>query len=107
MGVASPRNERPRPSRACHPTFKARIGSMFPSWRLQLREARLAWRGGRVDEAGALLAASPLCDFLPAKKLARDVAAKMLERAGDRFARGDSSAGWHDLTTADRLGAAN
>jgi hypothetical protein len=77
---------------------------MFPAWRLQLREARLAWRSGRVDEAGALLSAEPLCEFLPAKQLARDVADAIVARARDRFARGDSSAGWNDLAKADRLG---
>jgi hypothetical protein len=77
---------------------------MFPAWRLQLREARVAWQSGRVDEAGVLLSAEPLCGFLPAKELARDVAATIVERARDRFARGDSSAGWRDLATADRLG---
>ncbi len=79
---------------------------MFPTWRLQLREARLAWRRGRVDEAGTLLSAAPLCDFLPAKELARDVAGSIVERARQRLAGGDTSAGWHDLATADRLGAA-
>jgi hypothetical protein len=77
---------------------------MFPVWRLQLREARVAWRSGRYDEAGALLTAESLRDFLPAKQLARDVAGKMVERANERFARGESSAGWHDLQQADRLG---
>jgi hypothetical protein len=64
----------------------------------------MAWRNGRYDEASALLVAESLRDFLPAKKLARDVAHKILERAGERFAHGDSAAGWRDLTTADRLG---
>jgi hypothetical protein len=64
----------------------------------------MAWRNGRYDEAGALLGAESLRDFLPAKKLARDVAEKILERAGKRLAHGDSAAGWRDLTTADRLG---
>jgi FHA domain len=77
---------------------------MFPTWRLRLREARVAWRSGRYDEAGVLLAAESLRDFLPAKKLARDVAEKILERAAERFAQGDSMGGWRDLTTADRLG---
>ena len=73
---------------------------MFPTWRLRLREARIALRSGRYDEASALLAAETLRDFLPAKKLARDVAEKILERAGERFAHGDSAAGWRDLTIA-------
>jgi hypothetical protein len=77
---------------------------MFPVWRLQLREARVAWQSGRYDEAGALLTAESLRDFLPAKRLARQVAGKMVERANECFARGETSAGWHDLQQADRLG---
>jgi hypothetical protein len=77
---------------------------MFPTWRLRLREARVAWNSGRYDEAGEVLSDAALRDFLPAKRLARDVAGKMIERAGDRFAHGDSMAGWRDLATADRLG---
>lgn len=64
----------------------------------------MAWQNGRYDEAGAILSTEPLRDFLPAKQLARDVAGKIVERAGARFARGDSSAGWQDLQQADRLG---
>ncbi len=64
----------------------------------------MAWQSGRYDDAAALVATESLRDFLPAKRLARDVAGKMIERAGDRFAHDDSAAGWHDLATADRLG---
>jgi hypothetical protein len=49
--------------------------------------------------------ADSLRDYLPAKRLAHDVACKIVERAGDRLARGDSLAAWQDLATADRLGA--
>jgi hypothetical protein len=77
---------------------------MFPTWRLKLREARVAWQSGRYDEAGALLAEDSLREFLPAKRLAQDVAGKLVERAGRSFAQGDSAAGWRDLATADRLG---
>jgi hypothetical protein len=52
-----------------------------------------------------LLAAESLRDFLPAKRLARDVAEKIVERASQRLAHGDTAAGWQDLATADRLGA--
>lgn len=78
--------------------------AMFPVWRLRLREARVAMQSGRYEEASDLLSAESLRDFLPAKQLARDVAGKMVERANERFARGESSAGWHDLQHADRLG---
>jgi hypothetical protein len=77
---------------------------MFPTWRIRLREARVAWRNGRYDEASAMLMADSLREFLPAKQLAKEVATKFVERAGDRLAHGDSAAGWRDLATADRLG---
>ncbi len=77
---------------------------MFPTWRLRLREARVAWQSGRYDDASRVLADESLREFLPAKRLARDVAGKMVERARDRFALGDTSAGWQDLQVADRLG---
>ena len=51
-----------------------------------------------------MLADDNLREFLPAKQLAQQVAGKMLERAGNRFALGDSVAGWQDLNVADRLG---
>src|SRR3954452_19036586 len=77
---------------------------MFPTWRLRLREARVAWQSGRYDDASRVLSDESLREFLPAKQLARDVAGKMVERARDRFALGDTSAGWQDLQAADRLG---
>lgn len=77
---------------------------MFPTWRLRLREARIACDSGRYDDASRVLVDESLREFLPAKRLARDVAGKMLERARNRFALGDTAAGWHDLLTADRLG---
>jgi hypothetical protein len=77
---------------------------MFPIWRLRLREARVAAESGRYDDASRVLSDESLRDFLPAKQLARDVAGKMVERARDRFALGDTSAGWQDLQVADRLG---
>src|SRR6185369_12036181 len=77
---------------------------MFPSWRLRLREARVAAQSGRYDDASRVLSDESLREFLPVKRLARDVAEKMVERARDRFALGDTSAGWQDLQVADRLG---
>jgi hypothetical protein len=77
---------------------------MFPSWRFRLRDARTAAINGRYEEAGAMLADAQLREFLPAKKLAQQVADKMLARAGSAFADGDSAAGWKDVNAADRLG---
>ena len=42
---------------------------MFQSWRLKLRQAEEAYRGGRLDEASRILTERPLCEFRPAKKL--------------------------------------
>jgi hypothetical protein len=77
---------------------------MFPTWRLKLREVRVAVDSRRYEEAIALLERESLREFLPAKQLAQDVAGKMVARAGERFARGDSAAGWQDLAVAERLG---
>lgn len=77
---------------------------MLPLWRRRLREVQVAARHGRYDDAAMLLDRSSLREFLPARQLAQDVAGRMAARAGERLARGDSSAGWQDLTVADRLG---
>jgi FHA domain len=77
---------------------------MFPAWRLKLREVQVAVDSQRYEEAIALLERESLREFLPAKKLAQVVAGKMVERANQRFARGDSAAGWQDLAIAEHLG---
>jgi hypothetical protein len=77
---------------------------MFPAWRLQLREARLAVRDGRWDEAAEMLASEQLREFLPAKRLSQELASQLVERAKQRIASGQSSAGWRDLDRAARLG---
>lgn len=78
---------------------------MFPAWRNQLRTARRAVADGRWDEAAKLLAEEPLREFLPAKQLSQDLAGRLIGRARDRMALGQSQAGWHDLNSAARLGA--
>jgi hypothetical protein len=77
---------------------------MFPAWRLKVREAQAAADDGRFDEAAALLEKESLREYLPGKRLAREVAGKIVKRAKERLARGDSAAAWRDLATADRLG---
>ena len=42
---------------------------MFQGWRIKLRAAEEAYRGGRFQEAGQLLNESDLREFLPAKQL--------------------------------------
>ncbi|MCC6492250.1 MAG: FHA domain-containing protein [Pirellulales bacterium] len=78
---------------------------MFPAWRLQLREARLAVADGRWDEAAELLVQEPLREFWPAKKLSQELAVRLMERARQRMEHGQSTAGWRDLDRAARLGA--
>jgi tetratricopeptide (TPR) repeat protein len=77
---------------------------MFPAWRLQLREARLAVADGRFDEAAEMLASESLREFWPAKKLSQKLAEQLAERARQRIDNGQSVAGWRDLDRAARLG---
>lgn len=77
---------------------------MFPKWRLQLREARLAIADGRWEEAAQTLAADPLRQFLPAKRLSEQLARELVGRAGRRLEEGKSAAGWRDLDQAAGLG---
>src|SRR5687767_6268424 len=77
---------------------------MFPAWRLQLREARLAVDDGRWDEAAEMLASESLREFLPAKRLSQKLAEQLVQRARQRMENGQSTAGWRDLDRAARLG---
>ena len=77
---------------------------MFPAWRLQLREARLAVADGRWDEAAEMLASESLREFLPAKRLSQQLAGQFVARARQRMEIGQSTAGWRDLDRAARLG---
>ncbi len=77
---------------------------MFASWRLQLREARLAIDGGRYEEAARLLADESLRDFRQAQKLSKELAEHLAERATKRLAAGASDAGWHDVERVGRMG---
>ncbi len=80
---------------------------MFQSWRMKLREAERALQGGRLDEASRLLCHGELKEFLPARRLAAQVASRMAERAKSRAAQGETMAGWRDLEAAACLGADN
>jgi hypothetical protein len=78
---------------------------MFQSWRLKLREAEEAYKGGRLDEASRLLCQADLREFLPARRLLQQVAIGLAQRSRERAARGESQAGWRDLDQASLLGA--
>lgn len=73
-------------------------------WRLKLREARQALQAGRYEEALGALNDPQLREFLPAKRLADDLAQKYADRAARRIEWGQSCAGFADLAAVDQLG---
>ncbi|MGI9429455.1 MAG: hypothetical protein ACR2NM_12410 [Bythopirellula sp.] len=77
---------------------------MFPTWRLKVREARMALKAGRPDEAGQILQQESVRDFLPAKRLSHEVAKHLVSRAEQHLQLDDSIASWSDLQQAARLG---
>lgn len=80
---------------------------MFQGWRIKLRAAEEAYRGGRFQEAGQMLNDSDLRGFLPAKQLLAKVADQLAHRGRNQLARGESRAGWRDLELAMNWGANN
>ena len=74
-------------------------------WRWKLRQARQAIDDERFDEASRLLADPQLQEFLPAKRLAEELAERFASRAAERIATGRSSAGFKDMAIAEQLGA--
>ncbi|MCH8221769.1 MAG: hypothetical protein IH868_00020 [Chloroflexi bacterium] len=79
---------------------------MFPAWRLQLHEAKLAYQGGRLEDARRLIEQNDLGEFLPGQQLSARVARSIAERAEQRAAIGQSEGGWRDLRAAASLGGA-
>ena len=77
---------------------------MFPNWRIKLREAKVAYDAGRLDEAGDLLHRENLNEFMQGKQLSAKVAAGIVKRARDRVGAGETAAGWGDLMKAAELG---
>jgi len=77
--------------------------AMFRSWRVQLREAEDAVRGGRLDEAEQLICGGDLRQYRPGKQLAAEVAGKIAERGRRRILRGELSDGWRDVETSCSL----
>jgi hypothetical protein len=76
---------------------------MFQAWRVQLRAAEQAYRGGLLDEAGRMLRRDNLKDFRPGQNLSVKVADGLARRGAQRLAVGDTSAGWRDLESASAL----
>lgn len=80
---------------------------MFQLWRLKLREANDAFRGGRLDEAGRLLCESGLRDFRPAKQLLAKVVERRVKEAERCLAAGEPAAALARLDDLDRRRAEN
>jgi pSer/pThr/pTyr-binding forkhead associated (FHA) protein len=70
---------------------------------MQLRRAEAAWQAKRLDEAGQLLVAERLWEFLPAQRITAEVVVAFLERGLANVAAANLNAGWSDLDAAIRL----
>ncbi|MEM1305414.1 MAG: hypothetical protein AAGG46_10990, partial [Planctomycetota bacterium] len=79
------------------------MASIMFQWRWKLRQAKQAVDDGRYGEASRLLADPQLSEFLPAKRLADQLAARLASRAGRRIAAGQSAAGFADLGLAENV----
>jgi hypothetical protein len=76
--------------------------SMFQPWRLKLREANDAFRGGRLDEAGRLLCETQLREFRPAKELLAKVVERRVQEAEQCLAVGSPAAALARLDQLDK-----
>lgn len=76
---------------------------MFQGWRLKLREAEEAFEQGRLDMASRLISEGRLDQYLSGARLAARVAERLAERARHFLAGGETSAGWRDLESAEKL----
>jgi len=76
---------------------------MFQSWRLKVREAEEALKAGRLNDAQQMLVRDDLTQYLPGKRLAVKIAAKLAERAQRNAYDADLRAGWRDLQAATEV----
>ena len=76
---------------------------MFQTWRQKLREAEIALKAGRLDDAARIVSEHELKEYRPGAALAVKMAGRLAKRGKDRLAAGDSFAGWNDYTAASRL----
>lgn len=80
---------------------------MFQSWRLQIRQAEEAARLDRLDEAKQILREGELDQYRPGREVAKQVCDRLIERADQHLAGGDTTAGWRDIDDAEALGGEN
>lgn len=76
---------------------------MFPSWRIELGEARRALKAGQLDRACAIVGQESLRGFRQTRELTCELAGRVANRAQSRLAMGQSTAGWRDLELAERM----
>ena len=76
---------------------------MFQPWRIKLREVEEAIKSGRLDDASRLLLDGDLRQYYPAQKLLKNLAGQIVDRGRTRVAKGETSAGWHDLEAAEGM----
>ncbi|MGH7140332.1 MAG: hypothetical protein ACREHD_31740, partial [Pirellulales bacterium] len=74
-------------------------------WRLKVREAKDAFRGGRLSEAGRLLCESGVREFRPAKELLAKVIEHRLREAEQSLAAGEPAAALARLESLDARSA--
>lgn len=79
---------------------------MFQPWRLKLREAHDAFRGGRLSEAGRLLCESGVREFRPAKEMLAKIIERRLREAEQSLAAGEPAAALARLESLDAQYAA-
>ncbi|WP_165221784.1 FHA domain-containing protein [Aquisphaera insulae] len=78
---------------------------MLGQWRIVLRQAEEAARGGRYDEAYALASRSDIADHNQAVQFRGRLGLDLIARAGRRGAADDMAGAIEDLYLAERMGA--
>ncbi|MDR3618322.1 MAG: FHA domain-containing protein [Paludisphaera borealis] len=79
--------------------------TMMGQWRIVLRQAEEAARGGRFEEAYALASRPEVADHHQAVQLRSRLGLELIARAARRGAADDTTGAIDDLHTAERLGA--
>lgn len=78
---------------------------MLGQWRIVLRRAEEAARGGRFDEAGALASRPDVADHYQLVQFRNRLGPELIARAARRASTDDAQGAIEDLALAERLGA--
>src|SRR6185503_990917 len=79
--------------------------TMMGQWRIVLRQAEEAARGGRFEEAHALASRPDVADHHQAVQFRRRLGLDLIARAARRGLADDTAGAIDDLAAAERLGA--